>query len=580
MAKITLNSILSGFNLSKINDNFQKIQDELNNKVLYRDNPVGEPNTPTGDIDMNGKNILNIGTLGVSTSFSVNGLDLATQVNNAANSAASALTYSNNALSYKNTTFTYLDSFKKQYQGALSSAPTVRYDGTALQTGDLYFNTTLNAMQVYGGSGWAAAGSSVNGTSRRQVYTYTSGTPSFAVTGGYDSGYVDVYVNGFKLIRTTDFDDSSGTNIVINGTLASGDVVDVVAYGTFNIANVYTKTESDAYRTAIYARIGDLSSINFRNRIINGDMRIDQRNNGAAVTINSATQAFIMDRFMGRGTASAGTFTVQQVSDAPVGFQKSAKITITTASASPAAGDLYYFQQRIEGFNIADLGMGTANAQQFSASFWIKASIAGTYTLLASNNVDAHCAKTFTISSANTWEYKTVVFPACTTGTWAVDNSLGLLLSVCVGAGSTYTGSGGSWGSAFINRDTTAINLISTLNATLQITGVQMESGTTVTPFERRPYGAEFAMCQRYYQAYTSIFVSGYNGAGSNVFTDISLPVVMRANPTVTLSGWSNLNGSNASVNSNLAHRVRLQTTATATGYAYSACDATIAAEL
>ena len=100
----------------------------------------------------------------------------------------------------------------------------------------------------------------------------------------------------------------------------------------------------------------------FKNRIINGDMRIDQRNAGAAVTVNSTTATYTVDRFIGRGESADGVFTVDQVTDAPAGFTNSAKITVTTADASVGASQLYIFGQVLEGFNVADLGFGTANA--------------------------------------------------------------------------------------------------------------------------------------------------------------------------------------------------------------------------
>ena len=113
-------------------------------------------------------------------------------------------------------------------------------DGDALVVGALYFNSTTNIMNVYGSSGWQAAGSSVNGTSSRNTYTATSGQTTFAAT--YDTGFVDVYLNGVKLIAGTDFTATNGTSIVLTTGAAVDDTVDIVAYGTFNVANALPLT--------------------------------------------------------------------------------------------------------------------------------------------------------------------------------------------------------------------------------------------------------------------------------------------------------------------------------------------------
>jgi hypothetical protein len=161
----------------------------------------------------------------------------ATSETNAGNSATAAATSATNAAnSY--------DDFDDRYLGAKSSAPALDNDGDALIAGALYFNTTTDIMYVYGSSGWQAAGSSVNGTSERQTYTATSGQTTFAVT--YDPGYVDVYLNGVKLISGTDFTATSGTSIVLTTGATAGDSVDIVAYGTFVVADTYTKSQADA----------------------------------------------------------------------------------------------------------------------------------------------------------------------------------------------------------------------------------------------------------------------------------------------------------------------------------------------
>jgi len=136
--------------------------------------------------------------------------------------------------------------FVEQYQGDGTTDPTTRVDGSALKTGDLFFNTTLSQMRVYDGTVWKSAGSTVNGTSQRQTFTATAGQTTFTITGGYEPGFADVYLNGIKLENGVDVDVSSGTDVVLTTGADAGDIVDVVAYGDFKIANTYTKAEVDA----------------------------------------------------------------------------------------------------------------------------------------------------------------------------------------------------------------------------------------------------------------------------------------------------------------------------------------------
>jgi hypothetical protein len=160
-----------------------------------------------------------------------------TSETNAANSATSA---SNDATTVAN----LYDSFDDRYLGAKSSEPSLDNDGDALIVGALYFNSTEGQPYIYSSGGWIKVGSTVNGTSQRSLYTATAGQTSFAAT--YDVGFVDVFLNGIKLILNTDFTATSGTAIVLTSGATAGDVVDIVAYGNFEVANHYNKQESDA----------------------------------------------------------------------------------------------------------------------------------------------------------------------------------------------------------------------------------------------------------------------------------------------------------------------------------------------
>jgi hypothetical protein len=279
-----------------------------------------------------------------------------------------------------------------------------------------------------------------------------------------------------------------------------------------------------------------LSSINggpisgTRNRVINGDMRIDQRNAGASVT---PTDAYTLDRWEIREDTD-GAVTVQQVSEAPTGFQKSLKITVTTADSSLAATQRLLVDQRIEGFNTADLDFGTANAKTVILSFWVRSSLTGTFGgSLVNNTNNRSYPYTYSISTANTWEYKTVIIAGDTSGTWEATTLAGIKVYFGLGVGSTLSGTSGAWAASELYSTTGAVSVIGTLNATWQITGVQLEPGSVATPFERRSYGAELALCQRYFQNNGAILVQSVSGFGNTMY----LPVAMRATPTVVGGG-------------------------------------------
>ena len=236
-----------------------------------------------------------------------------------------------------------------------------------------------------------------------------------------------------------------------------------------------------------------------RNRIINGDMVIDQRNNGASVTANG-NAVFPVDRWKIED-ATDGVFTGQQVSDAPVGASYSLKVTITTADASLGATQYASCYQLIEGYNTADLAWGTANARTVTLSFWVKSSLTGTFGGSVTNSGwGSTYPFTYTISAANTWEYKTVTIAGSTSGTWLTTNGQGIGLFFGLGVGADYSGTAGAWTTGVKISATGATSVIGTNSATWQITGVQLERNSTATPFEWLPISTELALCKRYYE--------------------------------------------------------------------------------
>jgi hypothetical protein len=338
--------------------------------------------------------------------------------------------------------------------------------------------------------------------------------------------------------------DGTGTSVGLN--VGSGKTLAVAGTATFTGTTTAptqssndnsTKVATTAYVNAV---TGTGGITGFKNRLINGAMMIDQRNAGASVTVNTGSQTFSVDRWWGQGTASSGVFTMQQSSVAPAGFTNSLLMTVTTADASLAATDLYDISQNIEGFNVADLGWGTANAATVTLSFWVRSSVTGTFGGAFGNSAaNRSYPFTYTISSANTWEQKTVTVAGDTSGTWLTNNGIGLRLYLGLGLGSTFSGTAGSWAGSFFISATGATNLMATNGATFYITGVQLEKGSTATSFDYRPYGTELALCQRYYQQETQTR-PGYipTTSDTNRHQQLWWEVQMRSAPTVTAT-WS-----------------------------------------
>jgi len=291
------------------------------------------------------------------------------------------------------------------------------------------------------------------------------------------------------------------------------------------------------------------NNVTFRNRIINGAMMIDQRNAGASVTPNLL--AYPVDRTFGFGSVT-GKFSCQQNSGSvttPAGFINYIG-AVSLSAYSVGSGEQYIFGQVIEGLNVADLNWGTANAKSVTLSFWVRSSLTGTFGgSLQNNGFDRSYPFSYVINSANTWEYKTITIAGDTTGTWLKTNGAGIRLGFSLGAGSTLSGSAGSWSGSNYVSATGATSVVGTSGATFYITGVQLEAGSTATPFEQRLYGTELALCQRYYyrlKAGTSYANAGSGRAYSttNGQAVVAMPVSMRAAPTST--GYSALTDWNA----------------------------------
>lgn len=296
-----------------------------------------------------------------------------------------------------------------------------------------------------------------------------------------------------------------------------------------------------------------------RNKIINGAMEIDQRNAGAAVA-NSG--GYSVDRWADN-YAGSGRYSAQRSTVAPTGFINSLLHTVTTA-VTAAATDVYQIFQPIEGTNAADLGFGTSWARSITVSFWVRSSIAGTYGFFLYNTDGTRSiTQTYTVNAANTWEYKTITLPGDTTGTYLTNNGQAFVVGFDLGSGSNQnTATLGAWQSSVYRRTASCVNFMATNGATFYLTGVQLEVGSVATPFERRLFPQELAMCQRYYEkSYEPGFMPGanptYAGASLGVRANGGwtvqgvYKVTKRAIPTVTT--YSPANGTAGTIrNENL----------------------------
>jgi hypothetical protein len=308
--------------------------------------------------------------------------------------------------------------------------------------------------------------------------------------------------------------------------------------------------------------------LSFKNRIINGDMGIDQRNAGAAV-VATGSNNFPVDRF-GIGYTQNSKFTAQQNAGAvtpPSGFTNYLGFTSSSAY-SVLTGDTFLTNHYIEGFNVADLGWGTANAATVTLSFWVRSSLTGTFGGgIINSGATRSYTFNYTISVANTWEYKTITIVGDTTGTWLTNNGLGIGIRFGLGSGSTYTGTAGAWTAGNLVQPTGTVSVVGTNGATLYITGVQLEKGTVATSFDYLPYGTELMLCQRYLPAW--IYGSGNDNIGfgysfnsTQSFIAISIPVTPRVAPTgltvigsfnMTLRNGGNTGGTVGSITTNVS---------------------------
>jgi hypothetical protein len=342
---------------------------------------------------------------------------------------------------------------------------------------------------------------------------------------------------------TLNLPSTAGTVLIQDGANTTT-VVNLTATGTVNVGG------------------GNISpQTGFKNRIINGAMTIDQRNAGASVaTTVVAGSTYTIDRWA-YIVAQASKFTVQQNAGAvtpPVGFTNYLGITSTSAYAR-LSSDYFAINQAIEGFNGLDLGWGTANASTVTLSFWVRSSLTGTFSGgFRNETVNRSYVFSYSINAANTWEYKTITIVGDTSGTWATNSGVGIRVQFDLGSGSTFQTTAGAWAAGNFTCATGTTSVVGTSGATFYITGVQLEKGSTATPFEFRSIGTELALCQRYYEKSFQQETAPANGASTTALLTevgaargyasgatvrdgflISFKVTKRASPTFIAYGNS-----------------------------------------
>ena len=286
-----------------------------------------------------------------------------------------------------------------------------------------------------------------------------------------------------------------------------------------------------------------------RNLVINGAMQVAQRGTSFSGVTASA---YHLDRFQYNvnGTIGASTVTQNTVSDL-AGFTKSLKVDVTTADASLASSDRLTLRYAIEGQDLQQVAKGTSSAEQLTLSFYIKATKTGTQVVeLFDHTNTRHCAKSVTINSSNTWEKKTITYPADTTGTLNNDNAISLSIFFGLASGTNF--SSGTLATTWAAKDNTnrfvgQVNHFDSTDNNFEITGIQLEVGEQATPFEHRSYGEELTLCQRYYQDpklsssnYIWLHPIATPGATHWRRASYKLPTTMRADPAATLVGQTN----------------------------------------
>jgi len=361
-----------------------------------------------------------------------------------------------------------------------------------------------------------------------EIVSYSGNTLTIGTTG--DTINVASGVTFNTANATVNYPAGSITNAAINASAA-------IAYSKLNLSNSIVNADISSTAGITLNKIS--GNPTFRNRIINGDMVIDQRNSGASINNTSSAGLYSLDRWNPYGS-QASKYSIQQNASAvtrPAGFNYYLGITSLSAYTVGSTEE-FSINQSIEGYNVADLDFGNANAKTITLSFWVRSSLTGTFGGAIRNSAgNRSYPYSYTISSANTWEKKTITITGDTTGTWLKTNGTGFLVGWSLGCGSSSQGTAGAWTAGNIVAPTGETRIVSNNGATFYITGVQLEAGTSATDFEFLPIDVNLGRCYRYYWNLVngtdnSISLGAYETATAlNVV--MNFPVSMRTGPTL-----------------------------------------------
>ena len=416
---------------------------------------------------------------------------------------------------------------------------------------------------------------------------------TYSLTSG-DDGNLLVITSGTWTLSTDDTAANLGNGFFVDVINAGPGVVtfdpngsEVVDYGSGGSTTLLIPPQAHLRLTCDggqwYAEFSNRSVVPGRNRVINGDVRVDQRNDGSAVTVNTTGAFYGPDLWRGFGDSADGVFTIARAtSSPPAGFTTYLRIIVTTADAAIGASQRYGVATVFEGLNMQDLGFGTADAKLCTIGFWARSSLTGDFSGAVRNGVNNRSFPfTFTINAANTWEFKVITVPGDTSGTWPTDTSLWGAVVFDLGAGTSMRGTALAWGANYYGA-TNSVSLIGTLGATLDITGLQFEEGGFATTFEQLTFDAILRRCARYYQRFmygeSSTrqtapigLVSSYLSASAIYYTSHQLNTPMRAAPNWTRSAatWSATNSGQPALRTSDASSFTLQAMSSAAGHIY-----------
>ena len=437
-------------------------------------------------------------------------------------------------------TFVYYDSQWIEI-GASAMAATVSTTAPSGPiAGQVWFNSDTGGTYVYYGTTWIEIGAAPANAILQAV-----DAKGDLIVGTADNTVDNLTVGSNNQILMADSSTATGLKwatspetdlITTKGDLLVGTAADTLArQGVGSNGQILV---ANSGQTNGIAWVDPLSN---RNVIINGAMQVAQRGTStASITTNGFYTA---DRY-NLALQTQGTWTQSVENDAPTGsgLRKSLKMLCTTADASPTGGDNVFIYQSFEGQNVQQFAKGTVSAKQFAVSFWVKSNVTGTYIVeLVDNDNNRVVSAPYTISASATWEKKTIIFPADTTGVWDNDNANSGSIVFWLGAGTNYTSGtlGTTWSSiTTANRAVGQTNLASATNNYWQVTGVQLEAGAVATPFEFEDYGTTLQKCYRYYQRYTSHSAYGPFGFGSaSSTTNVSTITDWLAQPRAIAGG-------------------------------------------